>query len=81
MLEPRQRCIPRLSATKDPWHTAHPFQAQLGASMAAWSIGGFSAQTPKTLRLIKPVALLHDYHGMFNVQECARPQLNVPYEE
>lgn len=34
----------------------------------------------RTLRLIKPVALLHGYQGMVNVQACAGPRLNVPYE-
>lgn len=34
----------------------------------------------RTLRLIKPVALLHGYQGMVNVQDCAGPQLNVLYE-
>ncbi|KAJ7426448.1 hypothetical protein WISP_16544 [Willisornis vidua] len=62
----RQRCIPRLGVTEELRLTARPLQAQLSL---------------ETLRLIKPVALLHDYHGILNVQECARPQLNVPYEE
>lgn len=34
----------------------------------------------RTPRLIKPVALLHGYQGMVNVQDCAGPRLNVPYE-
>lgn len=36
--------------------------------------------TSRTPRLIKPVALLHGYQGMVNVQDCAGPRLNVPYE-